>query len=376
VVENISEMILVLNSEGKILDANFAAIRILHVRSRKRLIGRAFSEMVFDKDNNPVNWDDYCESFHIEDTSEGPHIQRLQCLAKVNERDKLEIDIAISSIQVDEVPMMIVLGRDVTEENRLAREKEELSIRLAHTQRLESIGELAGGVAHDFNNYIHAIQGHLDVITYMHEVADEKVTGHLEKINDITEKAAHLTQQLLGFARKGKYIRKSINLNDLIKESVELFTPKSLEDMNFNLEIAGGDPMWVKGDPVQLQQVFLNLLINARDAVEGNEDRDKEISMQAKDAALFNIRIKPNLEMKKVDLSDFYCIEVKDNGCGVSQEDIERIFEPFYTTKPFGKGTGMGLAMVYGTVSNHGGWVQVLSEQGKGSAFYVFLPRC
>ncbi len=372
VVENASDMILLLNQQGVILDANFAAVRIFELRSRDNLRGKIFPDMIFHIDGSPVKWGEYSRSFRIEDTTDGPHIQRLLCHAKTKD-SQVDLDIAISSIEVDEVAMMIVLGRDVTEQNRLAREKEELSAQLAHAQRLESVGKLAGGVAHDFNNYIHAILGHLDVITYIHKVDDKKVMRHLDKIIEISEQASKLTRELLGFARKGKYIRKTIRVNELMEHSIDLFMPNTQEGLDFSQEFSDRE-MYIKGDPVQLQQVLLNLLLNARDAME--ESGEKNLMLAVKTDSATNIRtikLTPPKELK-AKAEDFVCIKVSDNGCGMDQDTINRIFEPFFTTKPYGKGTGMGLAMVYGTISNHNGWIQVESEAGKGTTFYIFLP--
>jgi len=376
VVENASEMILLLDRNGKILDANLAAARILRTRSRKELIGRNVSEMIYDSSGERINWENYRDSFKIEDTTDGPHIQRLSCHIVTSSKEKVELDMALSGIEMGETPVMMVLGRDVTEENQLAREKEELSLRLTHAQRIESIGQLAGGVAHDFNNYLHAIQGNVDVLTLTYDVQDENVLRHLEKISDITEKAAALTQQLLGFARKGKYIVKSLDLNALVLQSIDLFMPKSQEDIELDVKLAPGK-MLIKGDNVQLQQVILNLLINARDALE-NSSAHGIIKVRTSLASKLKIKMAPPPELPDIrnEAGKYYAVTISDNGCGILPEDLLKIFEPFFTTKPFGKGTGMGLAMVYGTITAHKGWIQVESKENKGSSFYVFLPAC
>ena len=374
VVENASDMILLLDTEGKILDANLAALRVLRLGGRKELIGQNFSKMIYGEDGKPVEWELYYKSFRVEDTTEGPHIQRLQCYA-FSSSTKINLDMAISSIYIEGMSMLIVFGRDVTEEKKLAMEKDDLSMKLSHAQRLESVGKLAGGVAHDFNNYIHAIQGHVDVITYMYNVEDEDVLRHLEKINEITEMASQLTQQLLGFARKGQYVKKVLELGDLVRRSAQLFMPKSQEGLDFNLDIAD-EKMPVVGDAVQLQQVLLNLLINARDALESKEKSDRYIYISVDRANAFDALPWKPPDGKNVRRRDFYCIRIEDNGMGIGSDIINRIFEPFFTTKPIGKGSGMGLAMVYGTISNHKGWVHVESQKEIGTTFYIILPRC
>jgi signal transduction histidine kinase len=206
----------------------------------------------------------------------------------------------------------------------------------------------------------------------MYDIPEKGVIRHLDKINDITEKTAKLTQQLLGFARKGKYMRKNIELNELVRQSAELFMPKSQEDMNVEIGVADVE-MWVKGDPLQLQQVILNLLINARDAIEDNKGGFKYIALKTGFASELELKLTPPLSDKDFE-GVYYYISVEDSGPGIPESDRSRIFEPFFTTKPFGKGTGMGLAMVYGTITNHNGWVQLETETGRGASFYIFLP--
>lgn len=373
VVENASEMILLLDKDGKILDANVTALRIFGINTRKKIIGKNFCDMIYDMNGTLVEWELYHKLFRIEDTQQGPHIERLEAFVITDGR-KVYLDIAVSSSYFEGISVFIVLGRDVTEEKRLMHEKDELSDKLAHTQRLESIGKLAGGIAHDFNNYIHAIQGHVDLIMLMHDIKDESVMRHLEKVNEITGMAAHLTQQLLGFARKGQYVKKLININELVKKSADLFMPKSKQGIiDFFVETNDKD-IFVKGDPVQLQQVIINLLLNARDAVDSSNKNEKYIYLKTDDVECFDVRLNPP-ETVKVKQNNYCCICVEDSGTGIDNNIVDRIFEPFFTTKPTGKGTGMGLAMAYGTISNHNGWIQLETHKGSGSAFYIFLPK-
>jgi signal transduction histidine kinase len=283
------------------------------------------------------------------------------------------VEVAVSAIEREDVQIMIILGRNITEEVTLGREKELLSEQLAHSQRLEAVGRLAGGVAHDFNNYIHAIIGHLDVIRYIYKSEDEKINRRLDKICDISEQAGHLTGQLLGFARKGKFNVKEIDLRKLLQDSIDLFLPKSHRNLDFEYQVKDR-PMLILGDSVQLQQAMLNLMLNAMDAMEQKGSTEMLMKVVADDATNSPLELLPP-DGKKVDPSHFFCIIVQDNGTGMSKKTQQRIFEPFFTTKPYGKGTGMGLAMVYGTITNHGGWVQLESSENKGTAFYLFLPK-
>jgi signal transduction histidine kinase len=287
-------------------------------------------------------------------------------------QEPIELDLVFSGIFVGETPIVMAFGRDITEQQRLDREREAWRAQSAHSQRLEAIGQLAGGIAHDFNNYIHAIQGHLDILKYMHEIKDAQVLRHLDKIDSISEQAGRLTSQLLGFARKGKYHEKIIDIAVLAKRSAELFLPNARAEMGFRID-PGKRKFFVKGDPVQLQQVILNLLLNAKDAMEGRPKDERSLTISIGLPEGFGVELVPPPELKERQLH-YCCIRIQDNGTGIDPQAMARIFEPFFTTKPTGKGTGMGLAMAYGTILSHNGWIQVQSKQGIGTAFNLILP--
>lgn len=373
VVENASEMIMLLDQNGCILDANYAALGMLKAKNKQGIIGCNFLSMLRTEKGLPIPSMTPQVPRSMQDTITGANINRLKCYLGTG-KDSLQLDIAISAIEFKDVKMQVLLGRDITEESKLAGEKEMLSDQLAHSQRLEAVGQLAGGVAHDFNNHIHAILGHLDLIKLFYKFDDPKVCRHLDKITQISEQAGRLTEQLLGFARKGKYQEAILDLSDLIRKSTELFMPNSQKSLDLTINIATGE-MPIRGDQVQLQQVLINLLINARDAMENNADKGMKLTVKVDSAEKFNIPLVPVGVKVKVHPEDYYCIMIEDNGSGMDKNTMQRIFEPFFTTKPIGKGTGMGLAMVYGTVSNHHGWVQVSSEIDRGTTFYVFLPK-
>ena len=277
----------------------------------------------------------------------------------------------ISPVQFRRKTVLVLIGRDITEEQKLAEEKAKLAEQLVHSQRIESLGMLAGGIAHDFNNYIHAILGHVDVITYMHEQKPE-VSTHLQKIVNIAEQAGKLTSQLLGFARKGKYQVTNLNITEIVQDCFALLAPQTRKGLELSLDSTDFLPD-VKGDKIQIQQVLLNLILNAADAVQDNEG-DRNVAVTLRLAIQVDFPLIPLPALGEIAPQNYLCISVADNGRGMPPEVCERIFEPFFTTKPVGKGTGMGLAMVYGTITNHHGWIQVKSEEGKGTVFHVFLP--
>ena len=372
VVENASDMILLLAKTGQILDANLAALKIFNVASIEQMKTKIFPND-FLPEQLREKGRDFQEKILTQSLTDTQHLFGISLHAKSAVGRDVELDISISKIDVEGESMTIVFGRDVTEQNRATREREELREQLTHAQRLESVGELAGGVAHDFNNYLHAIQGHIDILTYMHNINDEKVETHLERIDNITEQAAELTRKLLGFARKGKYVEKTLDLNEILKASIDLFMPASQKniDLSFDSHI---DKAPFQGDGLQLQQAFLNILINARFAMRDVSDSKMRLEIELDEGATFAPKC-TSLKLDGINPEDFYGVRISDFGEGMDKETINRIFDPFFTTKPLGEGTGMGLSMVYGTITNHNGVIHVDSKEGRGTTFYVFLPK-
>ncbi len=292
------------------------------------------------------------------------------------------LELAINRVVIDETPMVLVHGRDVTERTRLEREREVWREQTFHRQRLESIGELAGGIAHDFNNFLQAIQGHLDLIKYMYPVREENARRHIEVIDTITERAATLTRDLLGFARRGNFTASEIDLAVFLNTSAAMFLP-SAAGIDFNLDLpkkgmSGGVevPLIVRGDSVQLQQVILNLLMNARDAVRKIPEHDRRITISLGTPAALGVDPLPPPDADVSPDARYCVIRIKDSGPGVPDDLRARIFEPFFTTKPVGQGTGMGLSMAYGILISHKGWLQLdpADPESPGAAFSLFLP--
>lgn len=244
-------------------------------------------------------------------------------------------------------------------------EKERMREQLFQAQKMEAIGTLAGGIAHDFNNMLQGILGYASLLKLKIPETDP-IYKPLEVIERTAERAAELTQQLLGFARKGKYFVEILNINDLVSEVIKIISRTFDRAIEIKTDLS--DNIWrFEGDKGQMESVILNLCVNARDAMPGG--------------GILTISTY-NREIKEGDLpyswarpGSYVVISVKDTGVGMDEETMKHIFEPFFTTKEIGKGTGMGLAMVYGVVKNHGGFITVESELGKGSTFTIYLPR-
>lgn len=360
ILRHTAEMVVMADENGRIQEVNISAGKIFGVRNLSSLIGRNLFDML-GKVEPPAD---------LHAAVESPLY--FNCVVNVGGEEKI-LSASLSPVRLKARLLLVLVGRDITGEITLAREKEELTEQLMHSRRMESLGMLAGGVAHDFNNCIHAIMGHADVAAMLYTGDPEKVSSHLKKISTIAEKAGKLTSQLLGFARKGKYNVVDIDVKHLLNESISLLDPLRRQDVDIRCDFAPGE-LIIRGDMIQMQQVVLNLLINALDATAGNPGgRILELSAGAATAA--PLKFVPPSDNPDAVAADHIFFAVRDNGSGMDEETRKRIFEPFFTTKPVGSGTGMGLAMVYGTVTHHRGWIQLDSTVGKGTLFCFFFPK-
>jgi len=238
-----------------------------------------------------------------------------------------------------------------------------LETQLQQAQKMEAIGTLAGGIAHDFNDILMAIQGHTSIML-MNKASAHSDFGHLRGIEDNIESAADLTRQLLGFARGGKYEVKPTDLNELIKKQNRMFGRTKKE-----ITIRGKykKDLWsVEVDRGQIEQVLLNLYVNAWQAMPGGGN----LNLETENVTLDETDVKPF----SIEPGRYVKISVTDTGVGMDKATREKIFDPFFTTKEMDRGTGLGLASVYGIIKNHGGFINVYSEKGHGTTFNIYLP--
>ena len=375
-VQYAADMIIIMDTDGRIISANPAAERMTHIK----LSECPFSDVTGIQ---PSAWEtllpdtDYAPDDSQTNIFRTPRENLVTCNGVVLPVSGVRCDISISSSIVDGRTMLIVFGRDVTERYHFEKEREELRLQDFHRQRLESIGRLAGGIAHDFNNFLHSIQGHLDIIRYMHPVSDPDVERHLGKVDEISEKAAVLTRQLLGFARKGNYNESEIDIGKIVSSTLELFMPSSAAffcDVKVT-EVPGEKPNFVLGDLIQLQQTLLNILFNARDAMKSIPESRRRINIISGCAGDLGLQSNPPPEINLMPLEHYCAIRIQDSGPGIPEDVIQRIFEPFFTTKPVGEGTGMGLSMAYGTLLAHKGWIQCENAPGGGAVFWMIIPN-
>jgi two-component system, cell cycle sensor histidine kinase and response regulator CckA len=277
----------------------------------------------------------------------------------------LPVEIMERVVRFQGEPQTLMVARDLTVRKHMEQEKAILENRLRQVQKMEAIGRLASGVAHDMNNILTAVLAHANLLKVRVAV------GHPSWMaGDVIEKAVRrgkeLTSRLLGFARQGKHHHVDVDMHDLIQEVIQLLERTVNKTITFQSELSAAQPC-VVGDPNQLYQILMNLAVNACDAM-----RDSGVlSVQTT-----NEHVTPEQASRIPGLStgDYVMIRVTDSGAGIPPDIQGKIFEPFFTTKEHGQGTGMGLAMVYGIVKNHRGYIGVTSTQGGGTTMCVYLP--
>ncbi len=275
-------------------------------------------------------------------------------------KDGRLLDVSISASRYNDhegnpIGTLVIL-RDISEKKRLESQ-------LQYIERMEAIGTLAGGIAHDFNNLMMGMLGNISLILY--DIGSESpYYEKLKNIEKLIQSGSKLTSQLLGYARKGKYEVRPINLNQLVEESSETFG-RTRKEIVIHREFAE-DLSSVMADEAQIQQILMNLFINAADAMPGGGD----LFLKTLNVTHEDIGDKPY----KPRSGDYILLKVSDTGTGMGQKVMDRIFEPFFTTKDLGRGSGLGLASVYGIIKGHGGYIDVESEKGRGAIFSIYLP--
>ena len=260
----------------------------------------------------------------------------------------------------------IEMIRDVTEVKQAEDEKAKLKEQLLQNQKIESVGRLAGGIAHDFNNMLTVILGHTQ-LAQLDIANSESCEGHLEKIEETTNRSGDLVKQLLAFARKQTVSPCLVNINEAIDQTLQMLNRLIGEDIAIHWRPKKDSwSVWI--DPTQIDQLLINLCVNSRDAIKGVG----KIELETANIVVDDDYCRANPESNP---GEYLMLAISDDGCGMDDETIAHIFEPFYTTKGMGEGTGMGLATVYGIVKQNGGFINVYSELEKGTTFRVYLPR-
>jgi len=274
-------------------------------------------------------------------------------------KDGRLLDVSISASRYDDhegTPAgMLVILRDISE-------RKALEAQFYEAQKMESIGTLAGGVAHDFNNLLMAIQGNVSLLLLDKDATDPEAI-RLQNIEKHIRRGADLTKQLLGFARGGKYEIRPTDMNDIAKQSADLFGRMKKQ---IRIHATFQRDIWtIEGDQGQLEQVLMNLFVNAGHAMPDGGDLLIRTQNARIEGAMTSLNLKPGKYVK---------ISVTDTGVGMETETLKKIFDPFFTTREVGQGTGLGLASAYGIIKNHNGSITVSSRKGKGTTFDLYLP--
>jgi PAS domain S-box-containing protein len=353
IIENVDDMIVIINPSGARQYVSPAMSRNLGY-SQEELLGFTAQEMV-----HPSDWPGVRELLWTVQLAPGASVSGQ---ARYRHKDgswRIFDGVIINLLDVPGVEGIVVNLRDVTEQASLEGE-------LRQAQKMESVGQLAGGVAHDFNNLLTVITGRIEFLIGAENIDDEQ-QADLAEIKKAADRAAELTRQLLAFSRKQLLQPRVLDLNHTLDEFEPMLRRLIGEDIRINI-VHGADLGPVNADPGQVQQILMNLALNARDAMPGGG----VITFRTSNEAAGNGAGLPAMPSGP---GECVMLEVKDTGLGMDSATQARIFEPFFTTKGHGKGTGLGLSTVYGIVKQSGGGISVVSAPNAGTVFRVYFPR-
>jgi len=362
-VEGALDCIIVMDSEGLIREFNAAAEACFGYR-RADVLGKSLADTLIPerfRDAHQRGMARYLES------GEGPFLgKRVEVTGRRADGTEFPAELAIGVAQEPGGKFFVGYLRDLTERRRADSERARLEGQLRQAQKMEAIGNLTGGIAHDFNNILTGILGYLRLASERQvSLGDPKLERYLGQAEQASRRARDLIQQMLTFSRRGKGTPRPVEIAGLIEESVRLLGSSLPSTVEIATDMQSALPA-VMIDPVQVEQVLLNLCINARDAMSGIGTIRVGVRL-GKTAGVVCASCRKRIEGRFVELS------VADTGSGIAPEVLERMFEPFYSTKEVGRGSGMGLAMVHGIVHEHGGHIGVDTSR-EGTKFRVFLP--
>ncbi|MES0349346.1 MAG: response regulator [Desulfobacteria bacterium] len=355
------DIIYTLNTDGMFTFVSGAVESLLGYKSNQ-LVGKHYTSIVFEDDMGKAK----C---HFNERRTGMRAStgvelRLNRLQDLSSRNGY-LTVELKAMGVYDLPVVqenkefrgtYGVARDITDRKRLEAQ-------LLQAQKMKAIGTLAGGVAHDFNNLLMGIEGHTSLM-FLNVNADHPHFEHVKGIEDMVKRGAYLTKQLLGFARGGRYEVRPTDLNELIQKSADMFG-RTKKEIRIH-KTCEEDVRTVSVDRAQIEQVLLNLYVNAWQAMPGGGDlyiRGENVTLDEHAATLFG-----------AGPGNYVKVSVTDTGVGIDEETQQRIFEPFFTTKEMGRGTGLGLASAYGIIKNHGGIINVYSRKGQGTTFNIYLP--
>jgi len=353
IVESSDDAIIGTDRDSRILSWNKGAVKIF---------GYAASEMVGTSKMRLVPADRQDEEGQMmEKINRGESMNHFETLRQT--RDGRLIDVSITASPIKDANGMIIgmstVARDITERRKLEAQ-------FRQSQKMEAFGQLAGGVAHDFNNILAVIQLQSGLLKTGGHLSPEHLES-AEEIGAAAQRAAALVRQLLLFSRKEILQLRDLDLNQSINDMVKMLRRTLGEDIQFQFKCAM-QSLFIRADAGMIDQVLMNLAVNARDAMPKGGQFIIETSAVDFDKSV-------RAQSGRAGSGSLVCLSVSDTGCGIPPEVLPRIFEPFFTTKEVGKGSGLGLATVFGIVGQHQGWINVHSEVGRGTTFHVYLPQ-
>jgi len=296
----------------------------------------------------------------LSDAFEGRGLLQPEVLRAQHTQTETYLQVTLARVVDNGEPMLVALLTDATE-------LKTLEAKFVQSQKMQAVGQLAGGVAHDFNNLLTAISGHCDLLLLRHDSGDPEY-GDLVQIHQNANRAASLVGQLLAFSRKQSQSLEVLDLRDLLSDLTHLLNRLVGEKVTLSL-VHDPEVGPIRADRRQLEQVFMNLVVNARDAMKDGG----VITVETERVALTEALVR---DQARVPPGEYTVVRVSDQGCGIPHDRIEKIFEPFYTTKRVGEGTGLGLSTAYGIVKQTGGYIFVDSVVGTGSCFTLYFPVC
>jgi two-component system cell cycle sensor histidine kinase/response regulator CckA len=352
-IDHIPDYIYVKDAESRYLVNNKANVTLIGVDSAETIAGKTAADFF------PP---DVAQVYHEDDQKVlRTGLPIVECERPTVGQDGIKRTMLATKVPLRDPSGKIIglvgISRDITD--RLA-----LEAQLRRSQKMECIGQLAGGVAHDFNNILTVIQGHASLLVEESLTAPQRQAA--QEITEAADRAANLTRQLLAFSRRNVIQPKNLDLNGTLNQMAKILQRVLGEDIALDVRYASNLPP-VFADPGMFEQLVVNLAVNSRDAMPKGGRLD--ISLRA--VALGRAEAEKLPEARP---GTFVALTVSDSGCGIPREHLEHLFEPFFTTKDVGRGTGLGLATVYGIVKQHNGWISVESEVGRGTKFEIYLP--
>ena len=343
--------------DGKYIEVNKAFLNAMGY-SREEIIGKT------SRDIN--SWLDPQErELLVKEIKKNGRVYEKEVRMRVHSGEIIDTLFSAEAMMLDGKQVMLSVTRNITEQKKAEKDRDRLQNQLLQAQKMESVGRLAGGVAHDFNNMLGVIIGYSEILLETHEPGDP-VYDDLLEILDAAKHSSDITRQLLAFARKQTANPRVIDMNGTVESMLKMIRRLIGEDIDLAW-FPCRESLQVNIDPVQVNQIMANLCVNARDAIKGIG----KLTIETDHTSIDEDYCKEHSEFTP---GDYAVLSVSDNGIGMDAKTLQNIFDPFFTTKGVGKGTGLGLSTVYGIVKQNEGMINVYSEKDKGTTFAIYLP--